>query len=81
MIKSLPLSCIPMGARGIISAVKGDFKNKDRLTELGFTKDAEVMALHKSPAGDPVAYYIKGAVMALRKEDADNIFIKFREEY
>lgn len=81
MIKSLPLSCIPVGARGVISTVKGDFKNKDRLIELGFTKDAEVMALHKSPAGDPIAYYIKGAVMALRKEDADNIFIKFREEY
>ncbi len=81
MIKGLPLSCIPMGVRGTISAVSGDFKNRDRLMELGFTKDAEVMALHKSPAGDPVAYFIKGSVMALRKEDADNIFIKFKEEY
>ncbi len=81
MIKSLPLSCIPVGARGIISAVNGDFKNKDRLSELGFTKDTEVMALHKSPTGDPAAYYIKGSVMALRREDADNILIKFREKY
>lgn len=81
MVSGLPLSCIPIGARGIISSVMGDIRNRDRLMELGFTKDAEVMALHKSPAGDPTAYYIKGSVMALRKEDADNILIKFREEY
>ena len=67
MAKGLPLSCVPIGARVIISGVSGGLKNKERLTELGFTKDAEVVPLHKSPAGDPVAYYIKGVVMALRR--------------
>ncbi len=80
-MKGLPLSCMPIGAGGVIAGIGGDFKNRERLMELGFTKGAEVTSLHRSPSGDPVAYGVKGAVMALRKEDADNIYIKFWEEY
>lgn len=80
-INTMPLSCIPLGSKGEIVAIKSSLKNKDRLIELGFTKNTEIIPLHISPMGDPTAYFIRGSVMALRKEDADNIFIKIKEEY
>lgn len=79
--KTMPLSCIPIGSCGEIVAIQPTFKNRERLIELGFTKDTEIIPLHISPIGDPTAYFIRGSVMALRKEDADNIFIKIKEEY
>ena len=41
---------------------------------MGFTKKARVIPLHISPGGDPVAYFVKGVVLAVRHEDAENIF-------
>ncbi len=81
MSDAMPLSCIPVGTRGEIVAIKGGFKNRDRLMELGFTKNTEVIPLHTGPGGNPTAYFVRGAVMALRNEDADNIFIRIKEEY
>lgn len=79
--KTLPLSSIPIGYSAEIASIKSNFENKERLLELGFTKDTKITVLHKSPSGDPIAYGIRGAVMALRKEDADNILITVKEEY
>ena len=46
-----------------------------RLLDLGFVKGSKVTALYKSPSKNPTAYFIKGAVIALRDEDAKNIKI------
>lgn len=46
------------------------------MLDLGIIKDTEIAALTKSPSGDPVAYLIRGAVIAIRKEDAALIFIE-----
>lgn len=43
---------------------------KRRLQDLGLVPGTNVKCLHKSPHGDPVAYCIRGAVIALRCEDA-----------
>lgn len=77
----VPLSCIPIGLSAEIASIKPNSKNRERLLELGFTKNTEITPLHVSPAGDPIAYCVRGAVMALRREDADNILIKIKEEY
>lgn len=78
--KILPLSSIPIGLSVKIASINKNFINRERLMELGFTKDTVITPLHTSPAGDPVAYCIRGAVMVLRKEDAENILINVREE-
>ncbi len=46
-----------------------------RMLDLGLIIDTVVEALLKSPAGDPVAYDIRGAVIALRSEDAGKIIV------
>ena len=54
-----------------------DIKNsfRRRLLDLGFIKGSKITALYKSPSKNPTAYLIKGAVIAIRNEDAKNIKI------
>jgi len=42
----------------------------DRLSALGLTEGTAVSCLFRAPLGDPVAYDIRGAVIALRREDS-----------
>ena len=44
-----------------------------RLNEIGFVNGTEVKCLFKSPMGDPSAYLVRGAVIAIRKKDSMNI--------
>ena len=46
------------------------------MLDLGIIYDTEVEALQKSPSGDPVAYYIRGAVIALRSDEASKIIVE-----
>lgn len=70
------LTDLSVGQTGIIEHVLPNFSLYTRLTDIGFSKDVTVKALMKSPLGDPTAYLIKGTVIALRQEDAKNIFIR-----
>ena len=47
-----------------------------RLLELGFVPGGQVVAVQESPWGDPVAYAVCGAVIALRRDDARQIAIR-----
>ncbi len=42
----------------------------ERLRDLGLVPGTTVCCLHRAPLGDPVAYGIRGAVIALRREDS-----------
>ena len=44
-----------------------------RLLDLGFTEGTKVLCLFDAPGGDPKAYWVRGAIIALRREDAARI--------
>lgn len=46
-----------------------------RLQDIGVIVGTKIECLQKSPGGDPVAYLIRGAVIALRSEDSTNILV------
>lgn len=46
-----------------------------RLLDLGFVPGAEVSVVRRSPFGDPTAYSVRGAVVALRQEEAGHILV------
>ena len=52
---------------------KGSIKR--RLQDLGLVPGTQVQCVQKSPYGDPVAYGIRGAVIALRLDDARGVLI------
>ena len=47
-----------------------------RLQDIGLIEGTDVQCMQKSPSGDPVAYLIRGAVIALRCEDSRNILVQ-----
>jgi DtxR family Mn-dependent transcriptional regulator len=51
-----------------------------RLMDLGVLPGTRVETELKSPSGDPTAYRIRGALIALRREQADRIFIREEKE-
>ncbi|MBA3727403.1 MAG: ferrous iron transport protein A [Armatimonadetes bacterium] len=44
-----------------------------RLLDLGLVPGTVVEAVMKSPLADPVAFNIRGALIALRREDAEQV--------
>lgn len=47
----------------------------DRLYGFGLSEGCNVKCLFSSPPGDPKAYLIKGAAVALRAEDARRVHL------
>ena len=63
------LSQLEPGGRAVVTEISADNMRR-RLREFGLIKGTEVFCVQRSPLGDPVAYLIKGAVIALRNEDS-----------
>ncbi len=47
-----------------------------RLLDLGLIEETQLEALEKSPFGDPIAYLIRGTVIALRNDITSKILIE-----
>ena len=63
------------GQTAVISALNTTGSMRRRLLDIGLIEGTRVECLGKSPLGDPSAYLIRGAVIALRKDDCKNILI------
>lgn len=50
-----------------------------RLLDIGLTPGAKVTCLYASPSGDPRAYLVRDAVIALRSEEANQIEISYEQ--
>lgn len=74
--ETFSLTHLPIGHLGTIVAINASGLEKDRFMDLGFAPSQRVKALFRSPAQNPTAYEIMGAVLALRKEDASKIIVQ-----
>ncbi len=70
------LASLSDGETAVISALYSGGELRRRLMDLGFTEGTRVKRLSKSPLGDPVAFLVKGAVIALRREDIESIVVQ-----
>jgi ferrous iron transport protein A len=52
-----------------------DGSTRRRMLDLGIIDGTEIEALYKSPSGNPVAYLIRGAVIALRSDVSEKIIV------
>ena len=73
------LSGLNLGQRALVLDINSNDGMRRRLQDLGLTKGTEVSCVQKSPLGDPVAYLIRGAVIALRHEDSSCVQIQCGE--
>ena len=51
-----------------------------RLLDLGVVPGSEIRLALENPLNDPIGYWIRGAVIALRKEQSDKIFVEIYNE-
>lgn len=69
------LFSLKTGEKAHITKLNSEGSMRRRLQDIGFSEGAAVMCLLKASHGDPSAYLIKGAVIALRKEDSSEIMV------
>jgi DtxR family Mn-dependent transcriptional regulator len=72
------LSTLPVGQSARVIALLPACRGAERrrLQDLGLLPGTQVRAEFASPAGDPVAYRIRGALIALRHEQAELIQVE-----
>lgn len=68
---------ISPGQQAVIKDINTENSIKRRLLDIGLIKDTVVECVGKSPLGDPKAYLIRGAVIALRSEESSRIYIAY----
>ena len=51
-----------------------------RLLDLGVVPGTEIRLALDNPLNDPIGYWIRGAVIALRKEQSDKISVEIFDE-
>ena len=76
----ISLTQLPTGQRGRIDGIQLAGKIRHRILDLGFTPGTEVESVRKSPLGDPVAYQVRGTVIALRSEESNQITVELAHE-
>ena len=69
------LSDIRHGEKATVSALRTEGSMRRRLLDIGLIENTDVECLGRSPAGDPSAYLIRGAVIAIRAADCRDILI------
>ena len=67
------LNALRVGESGVVAQVEGEAAMCRRLFDLGLVPGTSVTCTAVSPAGDPAAYLIRGAVIALRGRDAAGV--------
>ena len=67
------MNYLPIGQKGRVTELSATGMQRRRMLDLGLVEGTQVEAVHKSPAGDPVAYLVRGALIALRSEDARQV--------
>lgn len=69
------LNKVPEGKTAEVRALLLTGAMRRRLQDIGLIEGTTIECLQKSPAGDPVAYLIRGAVIALRAEDSSKVMV------
>jgi len=72
------LSDLNIGKKAIVKKIKSNDSIRRRFLDIGLTKGTEVEAVLLSPSKDPIAYFIRGALIAIRREDAKNILVEIK---
>ncbi len=71
-----PLSQLKEGHTGQVSHLTLSGEMRRRLQDLGVIEGTPIRCLQKSAFGDPTAYLIRGAAIALRQSDAQHILVR-----
>ncbi len=75
-MNEIKLDGVPVGESALVRRLESPPGIRRRLLDMGLTAGAPLTCLFESPSGDPRAYLVRGAVIALRAEVAQTIFVE-----
>jgi ferrous iron transport protein A len=75
----LPLNRLPIGCAAKVTHLAAGGALRRRMLDLGIVEGTVVEPLFRSPSGNPVAYRIRGAVIALRADASRSILVSAQE--
>ena len=76
MSKQRCLNDMKPGERAQVAALRSTGSMRRRLLDLGLVENTTVECLGSAPGGDPTAFLIRGAVIALRAEDCRGVLLR-----
>jgi Fe2+ transport system protein FeoA len=76
----MTLDQLAADAVATVTSLTNEGVERRRMLDLGILPGARVEVVMKSPLGDPVAYRIRGATVALRRDQARQIRVTLAEE-
>ncbi|QIB68989.1 ferrous iron transport protein A [Aminipila butyrica] len=71
----ISLNQLPIGKKASVIGLTSNGTTRRRMLDLGIIDGTEIEALYKSPSGNPIAYQIRGAVIALRSDASERILV------
>lgn len=80
MKQTLRMNQIRPGQRAIVESVSADSEMERRFLDIGLIPGTMVACIGRSPGGDPSAYLIRGAVIAIRAVNCAGIALSLCEE-
>lgn len=75
MNEYISLAELKVGEWGLVKRLDNESGMKKRLLDVGLTENSFVQCVAVSPMGDPKAYLLCGAVMAIRKVDGVGVLV------
>ncbi|MHB8076654.1 ferrous iron transport protein A [Desulfosporosinus fructosivorans] len=73
---SVPLSTLKPGEKSNVVHLDVIGLLRRRILDLGIVPGTVLTCIGNAPAGDPIAYLVRGTVIALRSEDASLIAVE-----
>ena len=76
MQRTRNLSDLRPGERGVVGALQTTGAMRRRFLDIGLVEDTAVECLGRSPGGDPSAFLIRGAVIAIRSAEGADVLLR-----
>ncbi|MBQ9861130.1 MAG: ferrous iron transport protein A [Clostridia bacterium] len=67
---------LAVGQRAIVETLHMTGGMRRRLLDIGLVEQTTVECVGKAPSGDPIAFSVRGAVIALRGEDCRRVEVR-----
>lgn len=77
---ALTLADLPPGESAVVVELRSQGPERRRMMDLGIVPGTRILVEFSSPLRDPVAYRVRGAVVALRHEQARQVIISHHDD-
>ena len=74
-----PLTSVALGTTATVAEIKVPPQSRPRLMEMGLLVGTPVELVRFAPLGDPVEIKVRGYNLTLRKQEAEQIWVKLGE--